>query len=158
MQSYEEINRCIAETKKELDKQYRHISLRNYPFEDKIVNVIPTKGLYYSKDYYLDHLFFITEKGYYFTNEDILGNDSAWIKDDLEDPQPYAEFLKGIIKICNIVRYNEEFEELRKFILSIMKHGKISATKYLRGPNMGKKHYSYCHLFYSWIGSEYKNN
>ena len=155
MQSYEEINRCIAETKKELDKQYRHISLRNYPFEDNIVNVIPTKGLYYSEDYYLDHLFFITEKGYYFTNEDILGNDSVWSKDD---HQPYAEFLKGIIKISKIVSFNEEFEELPKFILSIMKHGKISATKYLQGPNMVKKNYSYCHRYYSWIGSEYRNN
>lgn len=155
MQSKEDINYFVSEVKKKLDKQYKHISLRTYPFEDEIVEVIPTEYLFYSEDYWTDNLFFITKKGYYFTNDDIL-KDSVWQSDD---NQPYAEFLIGIIKIANVIRVNEEnINSLLKLILSIASQGKITGTIYKSGPYAGKKHYSYCQYGYTWIGTEYANN
>lgn len=155
MQSREDINYFVSRTKKELDKQYKHISLRTYPFEDEIVEVIPTEYLFYSESYWTDNLFFITKKGYYFTNDDIL-KDSVW---QLDDNQPYAEFLIGIIKIANVIRVNEEnINSLLKLILSIVSRGKITGTVYKSGPYAGKKHYSYCQFGYTWIGSEYWDN
>ena len=62
MQSREDINYFISETKEELNKRYKHISLRTYPFEDEIVEVVRTKYLYYSEDYWEENLFFITKK------------------------------------------------------------------------------------------------
>lgn len=155
MQSKEDINYFVSITKKELDQKFKHISLRTYPFEDEIVEVIPTKHLYYSENYWTDNLFFITKKGYYFTNDDIL-KDSVWQSDD---NQPYAEFLIGIIKIANVIRFNEEnINSLLKLILSIVSRGKITGTVYTSGPYTGKKHYSYCQFGYTWIGREYWDN
>lgn len=155
MQSREDINYFVSEMKKELDKQYKHISLRTYPFEDEIVEVLRTKYLYYSEDYWEENLFFITKKGYYFTNDDIL-KDSIWESDD---NQPYAEFLIGIIKIVRVIKQNEEnINGLLKLILYIISQGKITGTIYKSGPYAGKKHYSYCQFGYTWIGNEYWDN
>ena len=155
MQSKENINFFISEMRKELDKKYKHISLRNYPFEDEIVDVLCTKYLFYSEDYWEDNLFFITKKGYYFTNDDILKN-SAWKS---SDNQPCAEFLIGIIKIVRVIKYNEEsISRLLKLILHIASQGKITGTIYRSGPYSGMKHYSYCQYGYTWIGSEYDKN
>lgn len=153
MQTPEQIKQCILATKKDLDLKYKHISLRTYPFEDDIVDVLPCIGLYYSEDYWTDNLFFITRKGYYFTKSDIL--DSHWESDD---EQPYAEFLIGITKIANIIKFNEDISPLLNLIRTIVTHGKISASKYNRGPFTGMTHYKYCHEWYTWIGTEYKNN
>lgn len=155
MQSIEDINKFVSETKKELDKQYKHISMRTYPFEDYIVDVIPAKYLFYSEDYWEENLFFITEKGYYFTTNDIL-KDSVWIS---SDNQPYGEFLTGVIKIVKVVKYNEEnINSLLKLILSIVSRGKITGTIYKRGPYAGMKHYSYCQFGYTYIDREYWDN
>lgn len=155
MQSIEDINKFVLETKKELDMQYKHISLRTYPFEDEIVDVKPAKYLFYSEDYWLDNLFFITKKGYYFTTNDIL-KDSAW---ESRDSQPYGEFLIGVMKIAKVVKFNEEnINSLLKLILSIVSHGKITGTIYKSGPYAGMKHYSYCQFGYTWIGREYFDN
>ncbi len=151
MQSRDEIKRCVADTRASIETQFKHISLRNYPFEDNIIKIIPTKGLFYSEDYWLDHLFYITEKGYYFTNDDIFNS----IPDE---NQPYADFLRGILKIAKVVKFNEDFDEMPKFILSIMKHGRITGISYTQGYNTGKKKYLYCHRYYSWIGSKYRDN
>ena len=133
----------------------KHISLRTYPFEDEIVDVLRTKHLYYSEDYWEDNLFFITKKGYYFTNDDIL-KDSIW---ESTDNQPYAEFLIGIVKIVRVIKCNEEnINRLLKLILYIVSQGKITGTIYKCGPHMGRKHYSYCQYGYTWIGLEYENN
>lgn len=155
MQSQEDILFFVSEMKKELNKQYKHISLRTYPFEDEIVEVLRTKYLYYSEPQWEDNLFFITKKGYYFTNDDIL-KDSVWTS---SDSQPYAEFLLGIIKIVKVVKCNEScIDRLLKLILHIVSQGKISGTIYKRGPYAGRKHYSYCQYGYTWIGAEYENN
>ena len=104
MQTIEEIKTCISATQNELNQKYKHISLRTYPFEDEVVDVLPCKGLYYSEDYWVENLFFITKKGYYFTNSDIL-KDSYW---SFDDHQPYAEFLIGIAKIAKVVKFNAD--------------------------------------------------
>ena len=155
MQSRENINFFISEMKKELNKQYKHISLRTYPFEDEIIEVLGTNHLYYSEDYWEENLFFITKKGYYFTNDDIL-KDSIW---ESSDSQPYAEFLIGIIKIVRVIKQNEEnINGLLKLILHIVSQGKITGTIYKSGPYVGRKHYSYCQYGSTWIGSEYNDN
>ena len=51
MQSREDINYFISETKEELNKRYKHISLRTYPFEDEIVEVVRTKCLFLNRVY-----------------------------------------------------------------------------------------------------------
>ena len=61
MQTIEEIKTCISATQNELNQKYKHISLRTYPFEDEVVDVLPCKGLYYSEDYWVENLFFITK-------------------------------------------------------------------------------------------------
>lgn len=155
MQSQKDIDFFILKMKEELDKQYKHISRRTYPFEDEIIEVIPTEYLYYSEDYWLDNLCFITKKGYYFTTNDIL-KDSVWQSDD---NQPYAEFLIGVMKIAKVIKFNEaSIESLLKLILTIVSRGKITGTIYKSGPYTGKKHYSYCQFGFTWIGSEYDDN
>lgn len=155
MQSREDINYFVSEMKKKLDKQYKHISLRTYPFEDEIVEVLKTEYLYYSEDHWEENLFFITKKGYYFTNDDII-KDSVWESDD---NQPYAEFLIGIIKIVRVIKQNEEnINGLLKLILYIVSQGKITGTIYKSGPYAGNKHYLYCQYGYSWIDRKYANN
>ena len=154
MQTIEEIKTCISATQNELNQKYKHISLRTYPFEDEVVDVLPCKGLYYSEDYWVENLFFITKKGYYFTNSDIL-KDSYW---SFDDHQPYAEFLIGIAKIAKVVKFNEDINPLLHLIRTIVSYGKISASVYIRGPHAGMKHYSYCHFGYSWIGNQHRNN
>lgn len=154
MQSREDINYFVSEMKKELNKRYKHISLRTYPFEDEIIDVKPTKHLFYSEDYWLDNLFFITKKGFYFTTDDIL-KDSVWESDD---NQPYGEFLTGIIKIARVVKFNEEnIGNLLKLILEIVSQGKIEGFIYKSGPKAGKKYYFYCQFGYSWIGKNIQN-
>lgn len=155
MQSREDINYFVSKMRMELDKQYKHISLRAYPFEDEIVDVKPTEYLYYSEDYWLDNLFFITKKGYYFSTDDIL-KDSVWKSDD---NQPYGEFLTGVMKIAKVVKFNEEnINSLLKLILYIVSQGKITGTIYKSGLYAGMKHYSYCQFGYTWIGSKFWNN
>ncbi len=49
----------------ELKDKYKHFSIRNFPFQDTIIDAIPEKGIPYSdREIWFKHIYLLTSKGY----------------------------------------------------------------------------------------------
>lgn len=146
MQSFDTITTLCSEFYKQLDKELVYFKKCDVPFEEDILDVFSVPGLYFSEKYWLENLVLVTTKGIYIPFQDIITTHHA-----PDEFQSYVKFIEGIRTIARIYQYNSTPRATLKFILDILKRGKITCTRYIRGPYQGSYHFSFCQHCYSNI-------
>ena len=142
-------------SEEEIRKKYRHFSERKMPFEDKIVEVLPSNKAYYSERWgFLKSIYLVTSKGYYLTYDDICGDNSFCD----EDTQPYDMFLKGVIMCAYSYAFNAEMEETIHYIERLLSVGNITVIKYIKGKYQGGYSFKFSLPWYSWLPKDSRDN
>ena len=135
----------------EIRQTYKHFTERNVPFEDEIIDIIPQTGVSYSERWdFLKSLVYVTSKGYYFTYEDVFGNNAHH---DPKEHQPYEIFLEGALKCVYPYAFNAEVSSTLNTLFKILSLGKISVGKY-----DGKYSFTFTLSYYTYLPHEYRNN
>ncbi len=115
---------------------------------DIIIDVIPTKGLYYSEPYWEKNLYFITEKSILIPAYAILDSEQ-W--QDNQGPQAFYIFLKGMIDILSVYKYGIDNRETLVLAKNLLKKGHINCIFNTSGYLTGKWSFYFSNLGYSWI-------
>ena len=77
----------------ELKDKYKHFSIRNFPFQDTIIDAIPEKGIPYSdREIWFKHIYLLTSKGYY-----------------IQIKSPLEKVPNHIFCLCNLLTINGTF-------------------------------------------------
>ncbi len=147
-------------TETEMLKSYKHFSERKIPFEDKIIDIVRSDNIPYSdRKRWIENLSFILEKGYYIRYKDFYAENTHYDENDNEgDFQPFPVYLDGVSKIAYIYAFNASVDQTISFMLSILSKGIFCVSKISWGKHAGKLHFTFSLPWYSWIGSEYRNN
>lgn len=116
-------------------------------FQENIVDVIATDGIPYSDINWVKNLIIITGSDKFIPFSLILASEQ-WQK---EDEQPYFKFVKGIIEILSVVKFNEDKNEVLKLAKSILQIGLIEGTTYTSGYLAGKQKFLFSKMGYRWF-------
>jgi hypothetical protein len=136
-------------TETEMKTRYRHFSLRNFPFEDTIIDVIPSDGVRYAdRKEWVTNLYLLMSKGYYIKCTEFFGPSAVPIS---EEEFPYQYFLRGALDLTYCIAYANEMEDALTYVKNILSRGKIIVFKYINGVYAGRYSFEWMERWYSYL-------
>lgn len=103
----------------ELKDKYKHFSIRNFPFQDTIIDAIPEKGIPYSdREIWFKHIYLLTSKGYYIQINEFFNSNA--VPYDYDEQQPYGKFIRGVGDIVYCYAFNSEVANTISFIKNLL--------------------------------------
>lgn len=139
-----------------IDKKYTHISRRNIPFEDTIIEVYAKAGVEFSKRYeFLHTLYFVTSKGYYFKYSDLI---EPIAYNDANEDYPFQQFLNGILDAAWVLAYHSNPDDIIRFIKRNLESGMLHCRKVQKGVHAGKFYFLWTLPWYSYLWPEEREN
>lgn len=139
-------------TELDIIRWFKPLNTIQVPYEDEIRDIWYNERIPFSeRAQWLNNLFLITSKGYYIQVSVIVSSNGDMTDYVNMEGQPYSVFLRGAIISTFIFAYNSTPRSTLAFLLNILKSGKITITKYIRGIKIGQFHFSFCNHGYSYI-------
>ena len=140
----------------EMKSRYRHFSQRNFPFEDEIIDVIPSENVMYSdRKEWVTNLYLLMSKGYYIKCTEFFGPSTVPVS---EEELPYQYFLRGELDLTYCIAYGNEIEDALQYIKNILARGKIIVSKRSSGAYAGCYSFNWLETWYSWLPERYLQN
>ena len=141
----------------ELKDKYKHFSMRDFPFQDTIIDAIPEKGIPYSeREKWFNHIYLLTSKGYYIQINEFFNSNA--VPYDYDEQQPYGKFIRGIGDIVYCYAFNSEIADTISFIKNLLSKGMLTVCKVRKGRFEGRYSFLWSLPWYSWLSAEYRNN
>lgn len=140
-----------------IKEKYKHISERNFPFEDNITEVYVEERVNFSnRTDFLHSLYFVTSKGYYFKYSDTK-EPNSYINSS--ECHPFQKFLDGILDAAWVLAYHSNPENIKRFIMRNLEEGMLHCRKVKTcGEHFGKFYFLWTLRWYSYLLPEEREN